>query len=63
MRFERNAQLLSLLFNQKQRHKVCQDVVATVNSQSMQEFCDLSNHDDFLERANNALLDLESDSS
>ena len=63
MRFERNAQLLFLLFNQKQRHKVCQDVVATVNSQNMQEFCDLINHDDFLERANSALLDLESDSS
>jgi hypothetical protein len=29
----------------------------------MQEFCDLINHDDFLERANSALLDLESDSS
>ena len=58
MRFERNAQLVFLLFNQKQRHKVCQDVVATVNSQNMQEVCELINHDDFLERANSALLDL-----
>ena len=28
----------------------------------MRAFCDLINHDDFLERANSALLDLESDS-
>ena len=63
LRFERNIQLLFLLFNPKQRHKVYQEVVATVKSQNMQEFCDLIHHDDFLERADSALLDLESDIS
>ena len=57
MRFEHEAQLLLLLFNQMQRHHVCRDVSATVRAcpKHVEAFNSMVAEPDFLQRLQHAL--------
>ena len=59
MRFEQEAQLLFLLFNQMQRHHVCRDVSATVKAcpKHVEAFNSMVAEPDFLQRLQRALDD------
>ena len=59
MRFEHEAQLLFLLFNQMQRHHVCRDVSATVKAcpKHVEAFNSMVAEPDFLQRLQRALDD------